>query len=705
MQNLNRKARKWLWGLVVLGLIAAVPLTVLRVQMEDSSNQVEFVVNYRDVLRIGSYYGEPEDFVAGQLEHMREAGVTTMAVFESNLDELSWAGRVALYSSAQMALLQGEPAPVNANYAYVLFPDARTAEALTPMIETTFAKAEVQVEPWAYEGRPGLLLRTSLEDAVVKTMPPDPLALEEIRAAGFQILPRLSDRIRPFEEERVDALLAQFKALGVERILFDGATATGFADEAELGSLRIFGELLNKHGIGLVAIENLSNQQSGFNQLAYATDYDVVRLHSLSDAEAMRLSPETIADRFVLAAKDRNIRMFYMNSQPFRSLEEGGIVHSLDNLYDALRGDEDNAGAIARLADFGFSTGQAKSFDYQHPSWSTPLKGVAALGAIALIALLIGAFLPLLLTPAFVLGLIGSAGLYVLSSALLEQGLALGASIAAPTLALIWVLNRIRLHTEGDRRYVGGSWDESDRRAARSDKLFGGQWVFHGLPAARRLTMAIGLYVAAAVLSLVAVPLIIALLNNVTYSLVLQQFRGVSLLHLAPIALVALYVFLYTGASPLDNLRKLLRLQITVLWVVVAGVLGVAGMYYLSRTGNSGQASSVEMLIRTTLETTIGVRPRFKEFMFAHPLLLAGIFLALRYRAAWVLLIVAAMGQLSMVDTFAHIHTPVYISAIRVALGLGIGLIFGLVLIGVWQLAEGVWRKWGKTLASRLQRL
>src|SRR5690606_13572414 len=173
-----------------------------------------------------------------------------------------------------------------------------------------------------------------------------------------------------------------------------------------------------------------------------------------------------------------------------------------------------------------------------------------------------------------------------------------------------------------------------------------------------------------------------------------QQFRGVSLLHLAPIGLVALYEFLYTGKSPVDQLRKLLRLQITALWVAVAAVLGIVGMYYLSRTGNSGTATSLELLFRNLPESTFGVRPRLKEFMLAHPLFLLGLFLALRYRAAWVIMIVAAMGQLSIVDTFAHIHTPIAISLVRVLLGLGLGFLIGLALIAVWQIGEGAWRAW-----------
>ena len=101
-------------------------------------------------------------------------------------------------------------------------------------------------------------------------------------------------------------------------------------------------------------------------------------------------------------------------------------------------------------------------------------------------------------------------------------------------------------------------------------------------------------------------PFVIALLNNITYALVLDQFRGVSLLHLAPIGLTALYVLLYRGEFAFNKTGKLLRTPITLAMVIAAGVLGIVGMYYLSRTGNAGSVSGPEKLLRTFLENTVG---------------------------------------------------------------------------------------------------
>jgi len=710
-KKMNRMARTLLWALTALGVLAALPLGFARHGMEGTSTKVEYVFDYRDLLMIAAYQPHPQQFVAEQLSGLKEAGVTTMAVFESSFEELSWAGRLTLYNSAQAAALAGEPAPLDENYAYVLFTDDASRDAIAPIIERTFEKAGIAVRDWTYGGRAGLVLETPVEDAIVKPMQPDPLALEQLSAAGFHIMPRLSDHSRPYNAEEMEALFRRFAELGVTRILFEGDNVKGYSDQAELKSMTHFASLLNEYGIGVAAIENLKKPQGGLSRLAYDTDYDVARLYSLSEGDAAAMSPAAIADRFLLAAKDRNIRLFYINGAPLRSVTKAAIVHPLENVKDALAGTSKEQGAVDRLSEFGFEPGVAVKFDYQYEGWQKALRAVTALGAIAVIALLIGAFAPWSLAGVFALGLLGSAGLFVLNAVLLEQALALGASIAVPTLAILWAFGRVRAHTEGNRRAVGGEWSTGDGRPSDAwspsrgdaDKLFGGKWLFPDMPAGKRLVSAIGLYVVTSAMSVLGAAFVYGLLSNITYSLVLQQFRGVSLLHLAPMGLVALYVFLYTGKSVADQLRKLLRLQITVLWVAIAAVLGIIGMYYLSRTGNAGQATSLELLFRNVLENTFGVRPRLKEFMLAHPLFLLGLFLGLRYRAAWIIMIVAAMGQLSIVDTFAHIHTPIAISLVRVLLGLGIGFVIGLALIAVWQIGEGAWRAWASSRKAAKQ--
>ncbi len=690
-QRLNRLAKLVLIAFVILGIGAAIPLTVQRMNMESSSNTVEYVFDFRDLIEVAELQPRPQQFLEEKLDLLKEAGITTMSVYESSLKELMQAGRLVYYNDKDIALLQGKLADERTHYTYIVFSGEEEEKLIAPMIKESLTAHDIKYRYWSYEGRPGLVAETPTTDAVLKPLDFDPMAMQLLKDKGFAIMPRPSDKM-PYDSKKMDAMLANLKEFGVTRLLFGGEKSPGASEQATKESLDSFGELLKKHEMGLVAIENLKKPQEGIGKLAYLTNYNIVRMYSLSQEDSMEKSGDVIADRFKLAVKDRNIRTFFIHATTKQNAQKTGLMHSTDKMIEIFGGKD---GIIAELEQAGYPAGIAQPFDYKVHALDKPLRAVVMLGAVAMIALLLAAFLPFMLIPGFVLGLIGTAGLFVLKSSLLEQGLALGTAVAAPTLGLIWVMNRIYARTTGQRRMVGAESWQSDDKTEFSDSRT--KWIFPNQPLGRRIGLAFNWFIVATVISLSAVPLVTGLLNDITYSLVLQQFRGVSLLHLGPIALVAIYVFFYNGngaSGVWTRIRQAAKQPITVLWVIVGAVLAAAAFYYLSRTGNAGKVPAIELIIRTWLENNFGVRPRFKEFMLGHPPLLLGLFLALRYRAAWVLIIVGAMGQLTMVSTFTHIHTPFYISMIRVLLGLGTGIVIGSICIAGWTIVEGACRKW-----------
>lgn len=691
----NKKARTLLWIITLIGVLAALPLAFLRVEMEQSADTVEYVFDYRDLEEIANYQSNVSQFIDEKLLALKDAGVQSMSLYESSLRDLMQSGRLVYYSEKEMASLLSKVLDTNVNHTYVVFTGEHEAEMIKPIIEREYERQGVNVTDWTYEGKPALIIEEAVNAATLKTLDFDPIAVEKLSSYGFQIIARFSDRVQPYNMEMAEQQIKRLSEYGVTRIIFDGSKAKGATDQAELKSLNHFGALLKQHGMGVAAIENLKVPQAGMSTLSYLLDYDVVRLYSLSENDSFTMTAEGMTDRFKLAAKDRNIRMFFLNVGIKANGNTGVLEHSADKLIETLSGEE---GVIAQMEKAGYPDGIASAFQYENPSWTKLVRMIVALAAVAFITLLVGAFLPGTEIIVFVLGLLGSAGLYVLNSSLMEQALALGAAISGPTLGVIWMLNRIYSRTIGERRMLGNTnWTLSGTTPIHDGTVETDRWIFPELPLSRRLGLTLNWFIVGTIITLCAVPIVFGLLFNITYSLVIEQFRGVSLLHLGPIALVAIYVLLYRGQGAkgsITRLWKLLMTPISLLWVVVAVIVAAVGAYYLSRTGNSGQVSAIEMMIRQWLETTVGVRPRFKEFMLGHPPLILGLFLALRYRASWLLLIVGTLGQLTMVSTFTHIHTPIMMSTLRTLLGLGIGIIFGLVLIAIWTVLEGVWRKW-----------
>lgn len=175
----------------------------------------------------------------------------------------------------------------------------------------------------------------------------------------------------------------------------------------------------------------------------------------------------------------------------------------------------------------------------------------------------------------------------------------------------------------------------------------------------------------AAALSLAGGLLVHGLLASTPFWLRLDQFTGVKAAYLAPVALTGWY--LWRGG-------KLSRRQ-PFQAPALAGFL-LALLLVLERSGNQPAVAipRMELYARWWLEGLLGVRPRTKEFLLGHPALLLGLYLAPGGRAeGWYpfLLLAGVLGQASMVNTLAHLHTPVVVALARNASGLALGLLLG----------------------------
>ena len=122
--------------------------------------------------------------------------------------------------------------------------------------------------------------------------------------------------------------------------------------------------------------------------------------------------------------------------------------------------------------------------------------------------------------------------------------------------------------------------------------------------------------------------------------------------------------------------------------IICAGIL--AGLaFYLLRSGNT-EISALEVALREWLDKVLIVRPRTKEFLVGHPFLILAAAVALRgqRKILVVLFGLGTIGQISMMNTFMHIRTPLLESIIRTLNGLWLGALVGLLLIGIWNWFE-----------------
>ena len=104
----------------------------------------------------------------------------------------------------------------------------------------------------------------------------------------------------------------------------------------------------------------------------------------------------------------------------------------------------------------------------------------------------------------------------------------------------------------------------------------------------------------------------------------------------------------------------------------------------IARSGHTAgmPVSGTEIQFRQFLENLFYARPRSKELLIGHPAFMLAI---MAYFKRWsqtiffLLVVVATIGQSSMVETFAHMRTPIFMSFIRGVDGLALGAALGII--------------------------
>jgi hypothetical protein len=186
--------------------------------------------------------------------------------------------------------------------------------------------------------------------------------------------------------------------------------------------------------------------------------------------------------------------------------------------------------------------------------------------------------------------------------------------------------------------------------------------------------------------------LVAALLSQWLFMLEIREFLGVKLAHIVPVVLIGL--MLAAADAPRGELWPRLRAwarQPLLLWYGIAViVVGLAAVFILGRTGNAGLPvlGALELKSRVLLSHLAAVRPRTKEYLIGHPFMVLAFALPALGLRRWVLpaALIGAIGQVGLVNSFSHIHTPIVYVLLRTldALVLGSAIGAGLVVLLLW---------------------
>lgn len=454
---------------------------------------------------------------------------------------------------------------------------------------------------------------------------------EEIVSHGFQVVPRIENDYSSTDEdghasnEMMMKQLLRFPKNEVDKVLFLAKEVVGYEGTGQ-GNMVEYAKQLKANDYDVITIEGVP--QKGMQTFAKEMNYDVERLYSEE-----RTSDNAASERLSRAVKERNIRtlLVKVDRQPDKTSEAefNQLLNEINDFHAEAPG--------------YFNTGEAQPFkdmkDYKL------LQLFAFLGGSAYLALAAASVHKKLTLLTLIGGLAVSAGYLLLGIGILLKGFALLVAVAGP----IWAVLRAKNISSLKNIIVN--------------------------------------FVLAALIVFAGAWLVVTLLYGDPYLYKLEEFRGIKVLLALPILVTAVVLGLrINNAASLQKYGEILSSPVRYWHVLLLGVVAVIGAYYLSRSGNAGTASALELTLRSKLEELMFVRPRTKEFLIGFPFFVFGLYLFRRYAGiASAFLVVGAIGFASMMNTFTHLHIPLLLSVLRSVYALVIGLVIGLVMIAVYK--------------------
>jgi Family of unknown function (DUF5693) len=456
------------------------------------------------------------------------------------------------------------------------------------------------------------------------------------RASGLRIIPRLKN------VSNMNASVIGQKIKGVsafDTIIFDDMEVLGYPNYVgdTAAALRA-----NKLKFGIIEF----GKQLGDDKLASLMGGNLVKVHSIPPDELEKMPQQAAIRRYVRAAKERGVRVLYVHLIQYPDAGKDLIDTNL-SYVNALK---------QELIFLGYSIGQASV--PQNVSVSRLERMFIAFGIASGTVLLANYFMPV--------NLIACVVILALFGLLPVKLLALISAVVFPSYAIISLF------------------------PARREPFAVGV-----ISKAISITMFI-----AAITGLGAI-YIAALLSESVTMLGLDAFSGIKIALILPLIIVAAYFFLRRDnedaldiRTSVSRIKGLLDENIKVSHAVLFALAAACGALFILRSGNFGlPVTGLEKHGRELLENLLFIRPRTKEFLIGYPAIVLAVvyYLNRGNKWLWLWLLVGALGPVSMVNSFCHIHTPVMITLVRSCVGLILGIAVGVAayfLYLAWNMAR-----------------
>ncbi|MBC8101477.1 MAG: hypothetical protein H7Z41_02665, partial [Cytophagales bacterium] len=307
-ENRGQRFRLALWLLVLLGFCAAMKAGINRANAERENRRVEITLDFNELRNLAAAEGVPLSTVLSAFRNAAgaEGGATSVAVQEDTVSSLEEAQQLAeinagsrgatlLYGQAEAIQRVEEALRVKTRYTVAVIPSG------TP---PPFGVAPSSNHGLRVEQPSGLVRGMGLGLA--------PESVSIVRGAGLGIVGRVNNwgGVAP---AGVAWTVRRLKQEGVSTVIFSGDAVLGFKGfvTADQDPLRPSTEsAIRDEDLRYGTVE--FGKQKGDPLLSRALPERLVRVHTILGAEMQSADIPGNVQRFLLAARERNIRCLYV---------------------------------------------------------------------------------------------------------------------------------------------------------------------------------------------------------------------------------------------------------------------------------------------------------------------------------------------------------------------------------------------------------
>jgi hypothetical protein len=706
---LNLKANRFRtgWALIAIAIVASLASFFMRWDYENSQTGAQLTVDYDDTRTLADAYQVPH---AQLLKQLKDRGVSSVAVYHLSLASFRDNGRVALtpreeFERLYTGLRWKSYVPA---YRYLVTATQENQALIGTIYDRLHEQGQTALPPIRIAlpgGTTGVLIPASRQMISDSNIGFDPAQVAFVRKAGLGITARMSNSLN-LNPERVRQALTDAASVGARVVIFSEDEVMGYDS-----LIRTVAKEMRDHGLIFGNIE--FTKQLGWQDFAKQTEGKLVRVHSVGGVEASKARVELLVDRYARAIKERDIRVAYIRlvrqfkgkvdeTDP-RNTEKNKtpLQQNLDFISEVNR--ELRAQPVPAFLRPAMKMQSAQPFgDYPRSYLQEKFKlgesggkavrfalaFLAGLGVVGGTLLLLNLFFDLRpgsQTILLVLGIVLTAGLSY-SAGIGSKLLALQAGIVFSAIGVLW----------------GGLpnlWDASRKRAVAGTRPGNEATVGAAIGQGAIVLLKTSL------ITFIGPLIIIALLNNWKYFSGTDKYLLPKATQLLPLLIVGLAfageVFprrvVKTGSDAAryrarSRFESVLNQPFTIRVAATLGLLFILGSIWIARTGNDSgmEISSFELKMRATLEQVFITRPRTKEIFIGMPAMIFAAYFILRRRWLFALgaAILATIGQADLLNTFCHIHTPLFYSLLRSIHGLWLGILIGAVALILYAALE-----------------